>query len=562
MKGQICRYCALTPIGKVIHDILPDMKTVTSAQMREIERIAIEELGIPSILLMENAAIRIADHCVRFLNEVKNPKVLIICGPGNNGGDGLALARHFHIKGIDTNIIYVGNENSAKGDAAVNLEIIKNLKIPTEFINPADDLSLKNYSVPPCLCVNSFENYNLVIDAMLGTGLMRNVEGSFKYLTEMINRYAKYVISVDIPSGVHSDTGRIMGCAVKAAQTITLGIPKTGLFLYPGAEYAGIIHIEDIGIPGNLIERVNSKTEILTDSGAVNMLPKRKRRSNKGDFGRVVVFAGSNEMPGAAALACSAAYMTGGGLVCACVVSHAASVIHKWQREVVTRIVPEADGMYCRASLENIAKEINGAAVIVAGPGIGRGAAVTEFVRELLGIAKVPLVLDADALFAISENPGILKTLKAPCVITPHPGEMSRLTGLPADNLPANNLTVPEILDDAAGIAAKFSAEYNVVTLLKDAHTIIASPGGEININTTGNSALSKAGTGDVLTGMIAGFIAQGLNVFSAGILGAYFHGKAGEAAVSGSPGNKRGKWTGSVTASDIINFIPVVMKN
>jgi len=515
--------------------------------MREIEKIAIEETGIPSILLMENASIRVTEHCIRVLNGIKTPKVLAACGPGNNGGDGMAIARHLFLKGIDVKIIYAGDINAAKGDAKINLDIIKKLGI--------EIFSLSASSLEP-----QIDSYDLIVDALLGTGLTRDAEGCVKQLIEKINRYAKYVISVDIPSGVHSDTGRIMGCAVKANETVTLGYAKKGLYLFPGAENAGRIYIEDICIPPSIIKKININTRVLTEKEAVSLLPVRKRRSNKGDFGNVIIFAGSNEMPGAAALACSAAYMTGCGLVRACVIPNAAKAIHKWQREVVTCNVAEKNGMYCKKSLENLTNEINKASAVVLGPGIGRSGDVTEFVFELLKIVKAPIILDADALFALSENLDALKELNTPCVITPHPGEMSRLT----------SLSVSEILGDTITAASNFANEYNVVTVLKDAHTIIASPDGDININIIGNNALSKAGTGDVLAGMIAGFIAQfaakntaGLinsgelkkKIFYAGILGAYFHGRAGEAACYN-------KSNYSVTASDIINQIPVVMKN
>jgi len=484
------------------------LKAVTGSQMRKIEQMAIEETGIPSILLMENAAIRLTEHCLKYLENIKNPKVLIFAGHGNNGGDGFALARHLHLKGIEAKIIFTGDlaaVNDKKNDAVINLNIAKNLNIPIE----------QNID-------SEIANYDLVIDALLGTGLDRNVEGKYKDLIEKINHYAKYVISADIPSGVHSDTGRIMGCAVKAAETVTFAHPKPGLYIYPGAEYAGKIHIEDITIPSTLINKIEIEVNILTASEANAMLPARAQRTNKGSFGRILVFAGSNEMPGAASLTCSAAYKVGGGLVCACVLPQVASVIYHWQREVVTRTVPEKNGMYCKKSLESAIEEIIRADVIVIGPGIGRSPDVTEFVQELVKTSQAPIVADADALFALSEDVNILKQLKAPCIITPHPGEMSRLTGL----------SVPEILDNTAETAVNFAKEFKVVTLLKDAHTIIANPNGNYYINTTGTNALSKAGTGDVLTGIIAGFIAQGLDVFSAGVLGAYFHGKAGKDAV------------------------------
>jgi len=480
------------------------MILTSSQQMRQHEQITINELGIPANELMFNAAAQIAKHCFRYLEPIKDPKVLIVCGPGNNGGDGKVLAA-----------------------------LLINKKINTCVIDVSDNLD----------ALSGISDYDLVVDAILGTGLTRNLEGNYKLLTEAINRYAKYVISVDVPSGV-SDSGRIMGCAVKAHETITLGFPKTGLYLYPGAEYAGVIHIEDIGIPQSLIGRIKINVNTLTDTEAKALLPARKQRSNKGDYGKVLVFAGSNEMPGAAALTCSAAYKTGCGLVNACVLPRVASVIHHWQREVITRIVQEKNGKYFKNSLETLTDDIKNADVIVIGPGIGRSSDVTAFVHELISITQCPLILDADALFAVAQDVSILKSNKAPCVITPHPGEMNRLTGL----------GVADILDDISNVALKFSSDNNVVTLLKDAHTVIANPNGDVYINTTGNNALSKAGTGDVLTGMISGFIAQGTDTFTSAALGAYFHGKACEAACLN-------KSMYSITASDIIDHIPVVMK-
>jgi len=492
------------------------MKVVSSKQMRQLEQAAIEDFGIPSVLLMENAAICLAKHCFRLIDGIRSPKILIVCGAGNNGGDGMALARHLHIKGIETKIVYVGSGTAGR-DAAVNLAIVKKLGIPVQQC--AKDL-IQNagifYEIE-----NDIKTYDLVVDAMLGTGLDRNVDGSYKHLAEMINRYAKYVLSVDIPTGVHSDTGRIMDCAVQAAETVTFCSPKIGLYAYPGAVYAGKIHVEDISIPHSLIDIIDTEAEILTDKEAADLLPVRTLRSNKSDFGKVIVFAGSNEMPGAAALTCSASYKAGAGLIRACVLPRVADAINHWQREVITHNVPEKDGKYFKNCIDVSSEEISQADVIVIGPGIGRGKDVTEFVHEIIKSVHVPLVLDADALFAVSEDISILKQLKAPCVITPHPGEMNRLTGLP----------VSEILLNTIDTAVRFAKEFNVVTLLKDAHTIIANPNGKYYINTTGNNSLSKAGTGDVLTGIIAGFIAQGSDIFTASVLGAYYHGKAGESA-------------------------------
>jgi len=532
------------------------MNLVSADQARKLEQIAIEELGIPSIILMENASLRAAKHCLKYLTNIRDPKVLVVCGSGNNGGDGFAVARHLRLKGIESNVILIGDAGLLKNDSKTNFDIINKLGISIDFFRASENNNDKSGYVvssfssaashesnPKRFYGSDFEKYDLIVDAIFGTGLTRDISGIARDVIEDINRYAKYIISVDIPSGVGSDNGKIMGIAVKANETVTFNFPKKGLYLFPGADCTGIIHIEDISIPRSLINRIDVKTKFLTDDETAALLPVRKRRSNKGDFGKALIFAGSEGMPGAAALACSGAYMTGCGLVRACVTRNTASVIHHWQREVVTRIAPEKNGMYFKESLDDLKEEIDNADVIALGPGIGRSEDVSEFVYEVIRRAKAPLALDADALFAVSEYINILKELKAPCVITPHPGEMSRLINLP----------VPKILEDTIAAASGFSKEFNVVTLLKDAHTIIADPDGEIIINTTGNNALSKAGTGDVLTGMIAGFIAQGKNVLQAAALGAHIHGKSCEIACV-----NKSKY--SVTAEDIIKNIPAAM--
>jgi len=284
--------------------------------------------------------------------------------------------------------------------------------------------------------------------------------------------------------------------------------------------------------------------QTLTDTEAGQLLPVRALRSNKGNFGRITIFAGCSEMPGAASLASSAAYVVGGGLVCACVLDDVAQVIFRWQREVITHILPGKNGMYCKESVKAVTDELNKSNVILIGPGLGRSPDVTEFVKEIIFLARAPLVIDADALFAVSQDLNILKEIKTQCVITPHIGEMSRLTGA----------QVQDILDNTAVTACQFSKENNVVTLLKDARTIIAHPNGNYYINTTGNNALSKAGTGDVLAGMIARFIAQGSDVFTASALSAYIHGRAGETASLDLSSY-------SVAASDLFKYIPSVIR-
>ncbi|MCL2351294.1 MAG: NAD(P)H-hydrate dehydratase [Firmicutes bacterium] len=511
------------------------MKAVTSGQMRMIERIAIDEFGIPAIILMENAAARVAEACMRALSGISRPKVTVIAGPGNNGGDGFAAARHLYMHGVDAGIIFVGDLGAVKGAALTNLEIVRRLGIPVTPVPAADSPMDVPYALETC---------DLVVDALFGTGLDRDLEGSFAYIVEMVNSYARRVISVDIPSGVNADNGKIMGNAVWAGETVMLGFPKAGAMLSPGAERAGKVTLADISIPHGILKQVEINTDVFMSGAEVwSLLPKRARRANKGSFGRVVMFAGSAEMPGAAVLSASAAYRTGAGLVCACLVPQAAAVMQNAAVEAITRVVPEKSGMFCRRSLEIAAGELEKAGVIVLGPGIGRGPGVSEFVADVLRLSKAPLVIDADALNAVSEDINLLREIGGQCAITPHPGEMSRLTGL----------AVPDILDNAMSVAGEFARQFEVITLLKDARTIIASPSGHFHINTTGHDALSKAGSGDVLAGMIAGLAAQGADLFTACALAAYIHGRAGEAAATELSHY-------GVNASDLLRFIPKVM--
>jgi len=512
--------------------------------MRKIEEVAINEFGIPSLLLMENAAAGIAKHCLNALEGKSRPSVAILCGTGNNGGDGFALARLLHGQNIETTVILAGPANALKGgparDAALYMGIVKKLGVPILEFSQAGEEATR-----ACIAQS-----DLAVDALLGTGLDRDVRGDFLRLIEIINKYAKLVISVDIPSGVNSENGRVMGCAVKAALTVTLGCAKTGLYAYPGAAYAGAVRIDGITLPPALLSAAGGSDgggAVITDSDARLMLPPRPSRANKGSFGKVLLLAGSDEMPGAAALSASAAYAAGGGLVVACVLPRVASVINCTQREVITRLTGGEGGEFCKGDMAAVEKEMNGADVILAGPGIGRGAGAAGFVSALVAVCQsrqVPLVLDADALFALAGSPDVLRGVKAPCVVTPHPGEMGRLAGL----------SIKEILDCPLEVALGFSRKYNVVTLLKDAHTVIAGPGGGFFINTSGNNALSKAGTGDVLAGLVAGFIAQGMDVLDASALGAYIHGKAGEAAAL-----ERSRY--GVNAGDLLEYAPRVLR-
>ncbi len=534
---------------------------VSAAQMRGIEQDAINEQKIPALILMENAAMRTVAHVRRFLCGNKNCAV-IVCGPGNNGGDGYALARQLFSSGVDVTVITAGKPRTE--DALVNFEIIKNIGIP-----------ILNYPVDKC--EKALLGADVSVDAVFGVGLTRPLEGIYADLIGLINGSGKNIISLDVPSGMDSDTGRVSGAAVRADCTVTYGYVKTGLLLYPGADYTGEVITEGLSLPP---KDESAFIRVIEDADIPVMLPARKPDSNKGMHGRVCVLAGSAEMPGAAVLCCMSAYKAGAGLVDACVTPEVARVIHAHLPEAVTTILARenfkektlAAGVKRRsrfsseirqAGIKDVSRNqiifqcMKKASVVVAGPGLGQGgvegtsrltglpgAGVNDFVKFILENAECPVVLDADGLNAVSAiGVDCLKKIKPLYVITPHPGEMSRLTGL----------SVAEILKEPLRAAHEFSRNYNVTVLLKGARTVIAAPDGTTYINTSGCAALAKAGAGDALAGIIAGLIAQGAEVCEAAALGAFLHGRAGEKAAE-----KLSLY--GVNARDVIDALPGVM--
>ena len=484
------------------------MYLVTSAQMRSIEERAMSDLQIPSLLLMENAALQTVKHVLEILGDFsKSAKIVVVCGPGNNGGDGFAIARLLHVKGIKVHVAFIGDMSQVKGDALINLQIVEKMGILMHA--PLQSL---------------LHSADLIVDALFGTGLRGAVSGKKAVeAIELMNASPAKLVSVDIASGVEADSGRVGSVAVRAHTTVTFGLAKVGHMMYPGTEYAGRVIVEDISIPQDLLVPEGPCLEMLDEV----ILPPRPARSNKGTFGRVCVLAGCSDMPGAAVLCSKAAYRAGAGLVHACVVPEVARVIRSNVHEVITTTVPEKNGAYF--DFMSAKEAIALANVVALGPGIGRGKETQKFVREVIefcGKENKPIVIDADAIMAIAVDRSMLRNVLVPCVITPHPGEMAALCGL----------SIQEVLNDLAGCAKSFSQEYGVVTLLKDARTIIAEPAGRKEartfLNPSGTAALAKAGSGDVLTGLIASFIAQGFDsLLMSAVLGAYIHGKAGQLA-------------------------------
>ncbi|NLM13535.1 MAG: NAD(P)H-hydrate dehydratase [Epulopiscium sp.] len=512
------------------------MKVCNGKEMRQIDEAAIHKLGIPGIVLMENATLAVVHEIKKDLQNIRKPSVAIFCGQGNNGGDGLGVARHLYNCGMDVTVIFIGDPLLLKEDAKTNFNIVDTLQIPKIILNK-DSIIDDNI-------VNLIKKSDLIVDAIFGTGLSKPISGIFNDLINLINLYGEYILSIDIPSGLDSETGAILGNAIKAHKTVTLALPKSGLYLYPGTEYVGELIIADIGIPKEIIDCAQLKMNILMDEEVGSFIPSRFPRSNKGTYGRVQVLAGSKGMTGAAALTCTGAFKIGAGLVSLGIPRSINDILQTKLTEVITIPIREKDGKLCRESFEDIKPYLEKATVIAVGPGIGQGPQIIEFMELLIKNIRIPLVVDADGINAIAKNIEMLRNLKVPVVLTPHPGEMGRLI----------HKSTEEVLANPIGIVREFCHKWNVILVLKDAKTIIGDPDGQIYINTTGNPGMATAGSGDVLTGIIAGLIGQGLNPYKAAVLGAFIHGKAGDLAASelGQHG---------MLAGDICNYVPKAMK-
>lgn len=482
------------------------MKVVYNSQMKAIDQCAINDYGIPGILLMENAAISI----VKAIETYKQSgKVLIFCGQGNNGGDGFAIARHLFQKHYQVEVFIIGVPEKIKGDAKINYNILHRLNINITTISQQYSLDVLDKII---------ENCDLVLDCIFGTGLSREVTGVYMDVTKKLNTYSPYTIAVDIPSGINGDTGGIMGVAIKADETVTFALPKIGNLLYPGAYHCGDLKVADIGIPKDmpLFKVINVFT--LSENEAISKLPRRLPWSNKGSFGKVTLIAGSENMPGAAILAGKAAYSIGTGLVRLVIPEKIQSIVQQGLVEAVT-LPYGIDGSGYIINMDTLEKLCTQSTVIGIGPGLGQDKYANELLKDIMKESTCPLVIDADGLNLIAKNIDLLKMCNSQVIITPHIGEMSRLTNKSNDHIKANPITT----------AIEFSKEYGVICVLKDARTIVSTPYGEVYINQTGNNGMSTAGSGDVLAGIICGLIAQGASIREAAILGVYFHGASGD---------------------------------
>jgi ADP-dependent NAD(P)H-hydrate dehydratase / NAD(P)H-hydrate epimerase len=542
------------------------MKIVTAAEMREIDQECIRR-GTPVSVLMENAGKAVAEETRRFLGGIKDQQIICLTGAGNNGGDGLVAARYLAKWGAkvtvylcserpagDTNLKYIEEHGVSGADIKKDNDIFKASR-------PLDNVNLKfvkEHSIV-CIDVKTDKNFyklgsllsstNCVIDALLGTGKMRPLEGIFQTVLEKVNAAKATrkitIVAVDLPSGMDADSGAIDPACPAADLTVTLAFPKPGLFKFPGAEMAGKLVIADIGIPAELASKSNM--ELLTAEWAAKTLPVRPQNANKGTFGRVMVSAGCINFIGAAFLSCSGALRSGAGLVTLATAKSLTPVIAARLAEVTYLPLPESkQGTIAAEAAETVLKELVNYRVLLLGCGLGQNTETLGYIDSLLSKKDLPpLILDADGLNQVTKIPSWQDKLPLNTVLTPHLGEMARLT----------RLSIEEIQKDRVGIACTYAKKWRRIVVLKGAYTVIAAPDGTCRISPYANPGLATAGTGDVLAGIITGLAAQGLKLEEAAALGVYLHGEAGE-RVRGVMGNS------GIIASDLLPVLPKVIKD
>ncbi len=554
------------------------MKVVTTEQMREIEQAA-DAGGLSYATMMENAGRAVAQAIQQYSGDLDGQRILILVGPGNNGSDGLVAGRHLHQKGAQA-MLYIW-KRQIEGDE--NFRLAQEQKIPVMWAE--EDARLNKLR-------DLLTDTDLVVDALLGTGVARPIEGLLKKILEAVTKEVNErqkarisestlhpisepclpaaspglpLVAVDVPSGLNCDTGAVDPATVPADLTVTFGYPKVGQFLFPGAEYVGQLLVADIEIPAKLAAQV--EIELTTPELVKELLPARPLAAHKGTFGKALIVAGSVNYTGAAYLAGVAATRVGSGLVTLALAQSIYPILAAKSSETTFLILPQDMGILIPEAAKVLREKMSDYQALLLGPGLGREKKTIEFVREFLNLEPgarkgrigfvstveeaeaekqplPPLVIDADGLNALADIPHWWTYLQEMSILTPHPGEMSRLSGL----------STAEIEADRLAVARRMAAQWNQVVVLKGAYTVIAAPQGRTALNPFANPGLATAGSGDVLAGAIVGFLAQGLAPWEAAVVGAYIHGLAAQLG--------RDQWgTAGMVAGDLLPLLPQAVK-
>jgi len=510
---------------------LADRKTI-----RKIDSISVRAFRMRSIQLMENAGRGVADVVRRESSHLDQlPRVSVFCGKGRNGGDGYVAARHLKNHGFSVAVFSFARTGELKGDALVNARIWENMGGDVFLIKSPKDIERHAPAI---------RHSRIIVDAIFGTGLSTSVGGVYAGAVGFINglnRGKRKVIAVDIPSGIDSTTGGVLGSAVKATVTATMAMPKAGLYIYPGRSFAGRIETIDIGVPRSLLEDPSIPWNVTTEGDLRMILRPREPDSHKGTYGHAVIIGGSPGKTGAPYMAAMGALRAGAGLATIGVPAGLNPVMEEKTTEAMTWPLPETrEGTLSEGSATSVMKLLQGKSVLVIGPGLGESRDMAGLIKRIIKEAALPLVVDADGLNAIRGNPGVLKKARHPAVITPHPGEASRLLGVSAKDVQADRIES----------AVRLSKMTRSTVVLKGASTVIAGPDGAVYVNPTGNPGLATAGTGDVLSGMIGGLIAEGYRPLEASIAAVYIHGLAADSV-------KRRSGEIGLIATDILPLIP-----
>ncbi len=508
------------------------MHIVTASQMQELDRRTIHEAGVPGATLMERAGSGVVTALERTLGSPRGKTVTIFCGKGNNGGDGFVVARLLRRKQCTVHVCLLAHPRDLKGDAKTMYQrFAKSAGASKVWARPSED------NIHHLLDRSDF-----IVDALLGTGISSPVKEEYQTAIEAINASRLPAVAVDIPSGIHTDTGAILGAAVQACLTVTFGYPKLGLFLGPAIDHVGEIHYVDIGIPPEYVRDMSLSTTLITQPSIQDLLPRRRPSSHKGTFGHAGIIAGSPGKTGAAALAGQAALRVGTGLVTIATPESANVCLESKTLETMTAAMPETQERTLSSNALPLLKTFAQTRdAIGIGPGLTTQPETAKLVRTFITEIDRPLIIDADALNALAGHADLPRTCRSTPVLTPHPGEMARLLG---------HTNAREINADRLTIARDFAQSQSCVLLLKGARSIVAGPDGQAAICPTGNPGMATAGMGDVLTGMIAGFLAQGLSPWEAARTGVYLHGLAGDIAA-----RKIGQ--AGLIARDLLDCIP-----
>ncbi len=504
------------------------MKIARVSEIQNMDQEAIQKYEISDELLMENAGLAVYYTLAREFN-IKNAHFFLFCGIGNNGGDGLVVARQLHSCGAYVKICFLDNPEKFTGAAQKNWQIIKKFNLPI-FISPSPEE------------LNSLINPgDIIIDAIFGTGLTRDISGYYYSIIQLINEKDNQVISIDIPSGINGNTGQIMGIAIKADYTITFGLPKVGNVLYPGYYYGGKLFLSHISFPSTIYD--NDRLSIQINTPLV--LPQRQPEGYKGTFGQALFVAGAPNYYGAPYFASLSFLKAGGGYsrlaapatIIPSISSKASEVVFLPQKETKMGTI----GLEALSELLTWSEKMD---IVIVGPGLSLQEETQSLIRKLITMIKKPLLIDGDGLTALSQDISIITERSYPTILTPHPGEMSLLM----------KKSIFQIKKDPVGIAEEFCTNYPAILVLKGAHSIIGLPSGQIYINMTGNSGMATAGSGDVLTGTIAAMFTLGLPIEWAVREGVLVHGLAGDLAADQ-------KGPDGITAQDILDYLPLAVK-